>query len=207
MSSSRRPTRVVFDLGNVLIHWDPRLVYDTIFPTTAEVDDFFSRVLPPEWNRAQDGGRTWREAEAVQIALFPTYANEIKAFRARWREMVPYPIGGTLRILERLKALKVPLYAITNFASDTFREAKTIYPFLNDSFIDTVVSGDEKLLKPGPEIFEVLLKRQKLDAADCVFIDDSRANVEAASRLGFQALHFTTPEAFAKDLRVLGFGV
>jgi 2-haloacid dehalogenase len=203
----RIPSRVVFDFGNVLLHWDPRIVYDTIFRTTAEVDDFLTRVLPPAWNLEQDRGRSWKEAEDSQIALFPKYATEIRAFRARWREMVPYPIGGTVHILEQLKAAKVPLYGITNFASDTLVEAKTIYPFLAHSFIDIVVSGDEKLLKPDPAIYQVLLRRQKLDAADCVFIDDSPANVEAAAKLGFHALHFTTPEAFAGDLRKLGFGV
>ncbi len=204
---SRNPTRVVFDFGKVLLHWDPRIVYRTIFKTEAEVDDFMTRVLPPEWNLEQDRGRSWKEAEDLQIKLFPTYASEIRAFRARWREMVPYPIGGTVHILEKLKAAQVPLYGITNFARDTLDEAKTIYPFLARSFIDIVVSGDEKLLKPDPAIYKVLLKRQKLDASDCVFIDDSPPNVEAAAGLGFHALHFTTPEAFAEDLRALGFAV
>jgi 2-haloacid dehalogenase len=205
--TSRKPTRVVFDFGNVLLHWDPRIVYETVFATAAEVDDFLTRVLPPEWNREQDRGRTWKEAEDIQIKLFPAYASEIRAFRARWREMVPYPIGGTVHILETLKAAGVPLYGITNFASDTLKEAKTVYPFLARSFIDIVVSGDEKLLKPDPAIYKVLLKRQKLKAEDCVFIDDSPPNVEAAAKLGFHARLFTTPEAFTKDLRALGFGV
>jgi 2-haloacid dehalogenase len=204
---AQKPTRVVFDFGNVLLHWDPRIVYNTLFPTAAQVDDFLTRVLPPSWNLEQDRGRSWQEAEAIQIALFPDHAAEIRAFRARWREMIPYPIGGTVHILEKLKAAQVPLYGITNFASDTLSEAKTIYPFLAHSFIDIVVSGDEKLLKPDPAIYQVLLKRQKLEASDCVFIDDSVKNVEAAANLGFHALHFTTPEAFAKDLRGLGFAV
>jgi 2-haloacid dehalogenase len=205
--SSRNPTRVVFDFGRVLLHWDPRIVYQTIFRTEAEIDDFMTRVLPPEWNLEQDRGRSWKEAEDIQIKLFPGYTKEIRAFRARWREMVPYPIGGTVNILEKLKAAQVPLYGITNFASDTLREAKTIYPFLANSFIDIVVSGDEKLVKPDAAIYKVLLKRQKLKAEDCVFIDDSLPNVEAAARLGFHALHFTTPEVFAGDLRAQGFTV
>ncbi len=205
--SSRNPTRVVFDFGNVLLHWDPRIIYRTIFKTEAEIDDFLTRVLPSTWNLEQDRGRSWKEAEDIQIKLFPAYAKEIRAFRARWRESIPYPIGGTVHILDKLRAAQVPLYGITNFASDTLKEAKTIYPFLASSFIDIVVSGDEKVLKPDAAIFEVLLKRQKLDAMDCVFIDDSRVNMEAASKLGFHALHFTTPEALAKDLRVLGFAV
>ena len=129
----------------------------------------------------------------------------IRAFRARWIETVPHAIDGTVDILTKLKAGKIPLYAITNFASDTLVEAKERYPFLATSFIDMVVSADEKLLKPDPAIYQVLLNRQNLQAEDCVFVDDSLKNVKAASKLGFHALLFTTPEAFAKDLRTLGF--
>ncbi len=206
-ASTTRPTRVVFDLGNVLIHWDPRILYRTIFATEEEVTHFLTHILPPEWNLEQDRGRSWAEAEAERIALFPEHEPHIRAFRARWRETVPHAIEGTVRILASLKAAGVPLYAITNFASDTLEEAKAMYPFLATSFIDIVVSGDEKLLKPDPAIFEVLLKRQKLSAQDCVFIDDSPKNVAAAKALGFHALHFTSPERFAEDLRALGFKV
>ncbi len=203
----QRPTRVVFDLGNVLIHWDPKVLYRRIFATEAEVEHFLTHILPPEWNLEQDRGRSWPEAEAERIALFPEHEPHIRAFRARWRETVPHAIEGTVRILESLKAERVPLYAITNFASDTLEEAKTLYPFLGNSFIDIVVSGDEKLIKPDPAIFRVLLKRQKLAAEDCVFIDDSPKNVSAARMLGFHALHFVGPERFAEDLRGLGFKV
>jgi 2-haloacid dehalogenase len=207
MSVRKRPTRVVFDIGNVLVHWDPRLLYRTIFKTEAEIEDFLTRVLPPEWNLEQDRGRSWKDAEAIQIALFPDYADPIRAFRARWVETVPHAIAGTVAILAKLKAGGIPLYAITNFASDTLVEAKRLYPFLATSFIDMVVSGDEKLLKPDPAIYQVLLSRQNLQAEECVFIDDSVKNVEAAAKLGFQALHFTSPEAFAKDLQALGFSI
>jgi 2-haloacid dehalogenase len=207
MAASPKPTRVVFDIGNVLLYWDPKLIYRKIFATEAEVTDFLTRVLPPEWNVEQDRGRTWKEAEAIQIALFPDYADAIRAFRERWRESVPHAIMGTVDILASLKRSGVPLYAITNFASDTFVEAQEMYPFLATSFIDIVVSGDEKLLKPDPAIYEILLARQKLEASDCVFIDDSHANVAAANALGFQARLFTTPEQFARDLRELGFSV
>lgn len=202
-----RPSRVVFDIGNVLIHWDPRIVYRTVFASETEVDHFLTHVLPPEWNLEQDRGRGWSEAEAERIALFPDSAEHIRAFRLRWREMVPHAIDGTVAILAKLKAAGVPLYAITNFASDTFREAQAMYPYLADSFIDIVISGEEKLIKPDPAIFRVLLERQGLAAADCVFVDDSRKNVEAAAALGFHALLFTGPERFAEELRGLGFGV
>jgi len=205
--TQRQPTRVVFDIGNVLIRWDPRHLYRTIFASEAEVEDFLVRVLPPDWNLEQDRGRAWAEAEAERIALFPEHADEIRAFRARWREMIPEAIEGTVSILAALKAAGTPLYAITNFAADTLAEAKTIHPFLADSFIDMVVSGEEKLLKPDPAIFRVLLERQNLAAQDCVFIDDSAPNVEAARLLGFHALLFTSPERFAAELRALGFTI
>jgi 2-haloacid dehalogenase len=207
MPQKPNPTRVVFDVGNVLIRWDPRIVYRTLFQSEDEVDDFLTRVLPPEWNLEQDRGRSWKEAEDIQIALFPGYADQIRAFRLRWREMVPEDISGTVALLNCLKAANVPLYAITNFATDTFVEAQERFPFLATSFIDIVVSGAEKLLKPDVAIYKVLLQRQGLAASDCVFIDDSKNNVAAAAALGFHALHFTSPEAFASDLRTLGFDV
>jgi 2-haloacid dehalogenase len=201
------PSRVVFDIGNVLINWNVRLLYSKIFHDPAEMDDFLTRVLPPEWNLEQDRGRSWSDAEAERIALFPEHEPAIRAFRARWHETIPGPIDGTVAILRALKAAGVPLYAITNFAPDTFREAQARFPFLADSFIDIVISGVERLIKPDPAIYRVLLERQKLDAADCVFIDDSRKNVDAAAKLGFRALLFTSPEQFADDLRGLGFAV
>jgi 2-haloacid dehalogenase len=204
---ARKPTRVVFDIGNVLLHWNPRLIYQSIFQTEAEIDDFLTRVLPPEWNLEQDRGRSWKDAEAEKIALFPEHEAAIRAFRARWRESVPHAIDGTVEILARLKQAGVPLYAITNFASDTFAEAQGMYLFLSNTFIDIVVSADEKLLKPDLAIYRVLLDRQGLSAEDCVFIDDSPKNVDAAHALGFHARLFTTPEVFGRDLRALGFVV
>jgi 2-haloacid dehalogenase len=203
----RHPSRVVFDIGNVLLEWDVRRLYRQIFPDPAEMEDFLTRVLPPEWNLEQDRGRSWAEAEAERIALFPEHEAAIRAWRGRWRETIPGDIPGTVEILRRLKAGGTPLYAITNFAADTFLEAQARFAFLADSFIDVVVSGREKLLKPDPAIYKVLLERQKLAAEDCVFVDDSEKNVAAAAALGFRALVFTTPEQFADDLRGLGFSV
>jgi 2-haloacid dehalogenase len=200
-----QPSRVVFDIGNVLIHWNPRLIYRSIFASEAEIDDFLTRILPPEWNLEQDRGRSWQEAEESRIALFPEHAHAIRAYRARWRESVPHAIEGTVDILGSLQRAGVPLYAITNFARDTFAEACELYPFLRTSFIDIVVSAEERLIKPDPAIFEVLLARQKLRAEDCIFIDDSPKNVDGAAALGFRARHCTTPEALRQDLLALGF--
>jgi 2-haloacid dehalogenase len=202
-----RPTRVVFDIGNVLLNWDVRALYRTIFSDPSEMEDFLTRVLPPEWNLEQDRGRDWKEAEELQIALFPDHADNIRAYRARWHETVTGEIGGTVDILARLKSRGTPLYAITNFAADTFREAQARFPFLADSFIDIVISGVERVIKPDPAIYRILLERQDLSPADCVFIDDSQKNVEGAAAVGMHALHFTSPERLGDDLRRLGFDV
>jgi 2-haloacid dehalogenase len=201
------PTRVVFDIGNVVLTWDVRALYRTIFATEAELDDFLTRVLPPHWNLEQDRGRSWKEAEDIQIALFPDHAENIRAFRRRWHETIPGEIAGTVEIIRALKSAGVPLYAITNFAADTFEEAKARFPIVAESFIDTVVSAQERLLKPDPRIYRVLLDRQGLEASDCVFIDDSLPNVKGAADVGFHALHFTTPDQFRRDLGALGFSV
>jgi 2-haloacid dehalogenase len=199
--------KIVFDIGNVLIAWEPKILYRKIFTTENEVEDFLTRILPPEWNLEQDRGRSWREAEDIQIKLHPEYADAIRAFRSRWHETIPGAIEGTVQILEELKRANIPLYAITNFASDTFREARTRFPFLANSFLDIVVSGDEKIIKPDPAIYQILLKRNSLKAKDCIFIDDNLANVRAAASIGFKALQFTSPDNFRKDLRRLGVPV
>jgi 2-haloacid dehalogenase len=201
---SNHQLNVVFDIGNVLIAWDPKILYRKIFTTENEVEHFLTHILPPEWNLEQDRGRSWETAEEIQIALHPRYADAIRAFRSRWHETIPGAIDGTVRILEELKRANIPLYAITNFASDTFKEAQERFPFLANSFIDIVVSGEEKLIKPDQAIFHILLERNRLKANDCIFIDDSLANVRAAASVGFEALHFTTPENFRTDLLKLG---
>jgi 2-haloacid dehalogenase len=195
---------IVFDIGNVLITWDPKILYRKIFATENEVEHFLTHILPPEWNLEQDRGRSWEQAEQLQIALHPQYADTIRAFRSRWHETIPGAIEGTVTILEELKRANIPLYAVTNFASDTFKEAQKRFPFLANSFIDIVVSGEEKLIKPDPAIFQILLNRNRLKVENCIFIDDSFANVNAAASLGFKALHFTTPDNFRTDLQKLG---
>lgn len=201
-----RPTTVVFDIGNVLIDWDPRYLYRTIFTDTAEMEWFLCHVCPHGWNLAQDKGRPWRDAETEAITRHPAYAAHIRAFRARWHETVSGPIAGSVAILESLQRQQVPLYAITNFASDTYREACVRFPFLT-GFRGTVVSGDIGLLKPEAAIYHRLTHDHGVDLSRCVFIDDSLPNVAGARAVGMTALHFTTPAQFAADLRGLGFDV
>ncbi|PLW75838.1 HAD family hydrolase [Cohaesibacter celericrescens] len=203
---SNNPTIVVFDIGNVLIRWNVHYLYESLFPNQAATEAFIAKTNLMQWNEEQDRGRDWAQAEALLIADHPEYEPEIRAFRARWHDMVPGVFGGTVLIKERLQEMGVPLYAITNFASDTFAECQARFPTLKQ-FTDIVISGDEKLIKPDPAIFHVLLERNNLQAGDCLFIDDSPKNVEAARSVGMHAHHFKSPYALSKDLQRLGFAI
>jgi 2-haloacid dehalogenase len=195
---------VVFDIGNVLIHWDPRVLYRTIFRSEDEVEWFLSNVCTHEWNLEQDRGRSFEDAIAEATARHPDHADAIAAYHHRWAETIIGPIAGTLDILEALKAQGTPLFAITNWHQDKFRETQLRFPFLKSSFRDIVVSGDERLIKPDPAIYRLLLERNGLQAADCLFIDDSPKNVAGAEAVGMKAHHFTSPEALRVQLAGLG---
>lgn len=202
---SARPDTVVFDIGNVLIRWDPRLLYRSIFANDADADRFLSEVLPPEWNLEQDRGRSFADGIAEALARRPDHREEILAWDRRWHEMVPGEVPGSVAILKSLKASGVPLYAITNFSSEKFAECESRFPFLAEDFIDVVVSAHERLVKPDPRIYHVLFSRNDLAPADTVFIDDSLPNVEAARSVGMHAIHFTDAPALKAALQDLGF--
>jgi 2-haloacid dehalogenase len=204
---TKRPRVVVFDIGNVLLEWDPRHLYRKIFLGDEErMETFLATVCTVDWNLEQDRGRRWAEAVAERVALHPEWREEIGAYDARWLEMVPGAIDGTVAILERLRAAGVPTYAITNFSTEKFAVARERFPFLG-GFKDVVVSGEVGLVKPDPEIFALFLARNDLDAGDCLFVDDVADNIATAHAAGFIAHHFTTPEAFAGVLRAHGFPV
>ena len=194
---------VVFDIGNVLVHWDPRALYRKIFASEDEVEWYIANVCNSDWNLEQDRGRSFAEAVREATARFPEHADAIAAYDLRWHETMPGPIDGTVGILEELRQCGTPLYAITNFNQDKFRETLERFSFLR-TFRDIVVSGDERLLKPDPAIYRVLLERNGIDAAACVFIDDSEKNVRGAEAVGMKAIHFTTPDALRTALVALG---
>jgi 2-haloacid dehalogenase len=194
---------VVFDIGNVLVHWEPRALYRKIFASEDEVEWFIANVCNSDWNLEQDRGRSFAEAVREATARFPEHADAIAAYDLRWHETMPGPIDGTVGILEELRQRGTPLYAITNFNQDKFRETLERFSFLR-TFRDIVVSGDERLLKPDPAIYRVLLERNGIDAAACVFIDDSEKNVRGAEAVGMKAIHFTTPQALRADLAGIG---
>lgn len=194
---------VIFDLGMVLVKWDPRILYRKIFDNEEKVDWFLTNVCNHNWNLEQDRGRTFSEAVKLLVAEHPTYADEISAYDTRWHETIPGAIDGSVDILEALHNKNVPLYAITNWNQDKFRETRLRFPFLN-LFRDIVVSGDEKLIKPDAGIYELCLKRNRLVAAECLFIDDSERNVRGAEAVGMKAHLFTTPEKLKAELKALG---
>lgn len=204
-SGKSKPDIVVFDIGNVLLEWDRRLLYRQIFSSEEEVERFLAEVCPMDWHLEFDRGRSFADGIAERIALFPQYEAELRAYDSRWNETIPGAIEGTVAILGELKSAGVPLYAITNFNRDKFDDARERFPFLATSFIDTVVSGDERLIKPDRRIYEILFERNALEPGRTVFIDDSPQNVEAARDVGMHALHFTGPERLRRELADFGF--
>jgi len=194
---------VVFDIGNVLVQWEPRALYRKIFASEAEVEWFIANVCNHDWNIEQDRGRSFAEAVIEATARFPEHAEAIAAYDLRWHETILGPIDGTVAILEDLAARHTPLYAITNWNQDKFRETQGRFGFLR-RFRDIVVSGDERLIKPDPEIYRLLLARNGLAAEDCVFIDDSAKNVTGAEAVGMKAIHFTSPDALRAELTAMG---
>ncbi|MEI8179608.1 HAD family phosphatase [Aestuariivirga sp.] len=194
---------VVFDIGNVLVHWEPRALYRKIFASEDQVEWFIANVCNHDWNVEQDRGRSFADAVIEATARFPEHAEAIAAYDLRWHETVLGPIDGTVAILAELKARGTPLYAITNFNQDKFKETLERFAFLG-AFRDIVVSGDERVIKPDPAIYRLLLQRNGLAAGDCVFIDDSLKNVTGAQAVGMKAIHFTTPEALRAALAGMG---
>jgi FMN phosphatase YigB (HAD superfamily) len=190
---------VVFDIGNVLLHWDPRLLYRPMFADNAQMEWFLTEVCSPRFNRELDLGRPFGDAIADLTARFPDYAREILAYDERWLETTQGPIAESVAILEALRRNRVPNYAITNFSAEKFAVARSSFGFL-DRFDGIVVSGEEGLLKPDPGIYRLLLNRYGLAAADCLFIDDVPENLEGARAVGMQAYLFEGAAAMRAEL-------
>jgi 2-haloacid dehalogenase len=196
-------TNVVFDIGNVLIEWNPENLYRKLIPNDDERHEFLTTVCTPDWNVQQDLGRTWTEAVEVLSREFPEKTALIRAYADRWNEMVPGPVPGTEVLLSELKSNKTPLYAITNFSSEKFVEAQDRFPFLKTSFLDIVVSAEEHMLKPNVRIYQILIDRNDLVPERCLFIDDSLPNVETARQLGMTAHHFKNAAGLERELVAL----
>ena len=190
---------VVFDLGGVLIDWDPRHLYRKLLADEAAVEEFLATVCTPEWNAELDRGRPFAEGVAELVERHPEHAAAIAAYHERWPEMVAGDIPGTVEVLAELRAAGVALYALTNWSAETFAITRGRFEFL-EWFDGLLVSGEERVTKPDPAIFQLLLDRFGLDPTATVFVDDSEANVAAARRLGFDAIRFTGHEELRREL-------
>lgn len=193
---------VVLDLGGVLIDWDPRYLYRRLLPEH-EVDAFLDEIGFAEWNYAQDAGTPWAEAVEALAARHPHRRDLIAAYPARYPETMRGPIAGTVAILEELHRAGTRLLALTNWSAETFPHARAAFGFL-ELFDAIVVSGEEGVAKPDPEIFRILIDRHRLDPDTTVYVDDAPANVAAATCQGLIAFRFTGPEQLRADLRSVG---
>jgi 2-haloacid dehalogenase len=195
---------VVFDLGGVLIDWNPRHLYRKLFDDDAAMERFLATVCTSAWNLKQDAGRPFDQAVAELQAKHPDQADLIAAYFARWPEMLAGAIEATVAILAELKALGVPLYGLTNWSAETFPFARSRFDFL-DWFEAILVSGEVGLIKPDRRIFELLAQTHGFAPEHAVFIDDSPINAGGATAAGLHGIHFTGAPALRGELAALGF--
>lgn len=195
---------VIFDLGGVLLDWNPRHLYRTLFAgDEAAMEHFLATVCNSEWNRRQDAGRSCAAACALLAAEHPDKAALIDAYYTRHLDMIAGPIAGTVDILAGLRARGTPLYFLSNYSAETYPLALARYDFLS-WFAGGIVSGEHGVVKPDPAIYRLFIERCGIDPARAVFIDDIAANAEAARPFGIHPIHFTSPDALRTELERLG---
>ncbi len=197
------PHAVIFDIGGVLLDWDPAYLYRNLFSDREEMEKFLQDVCSPDWNAELDRGYPFAKAVEELAGLYPHYREAIMAYDSRWMEMISGPVQGTVTILEKLVAAGWPVYGLTNFSAEKFRESCRAFPFLK-RFQGVVVSGEEGVLKPEPAIYRLLESRFDLDLSRALFIDDKPENVTGARETGLSALVFTTPTNLEADLSAAG---
>lgn len=194
----------IFDLGGVLLEWNPRHLYRKLFNgDEAGMEHFLSNVCTPEWNEKQDAGRTFADATRELMRQHADQRELIEAWCTRFGEMIPGAIEGTVDVLATLKRQRVPVYGISNWSAETFPPQRERFPFLS-WFDDLVISGVERVMKPDPRIFRILLERNRIAAESAVFIDDVERNAAAATRLGIHGIHFRSPAQLRIELAAVG---
>jgi 2-haloacid dehalogenase len=196
-------TAVVFDLGGVLIDWNPRYLYRKLIPDETALERFLAEVCTPAWNATLDAGRPFADGIAELVARFPEQAELIEAYGSRWEETLGEAVADSPAIVRRLVEAGVPTYALSNWARETFDTARAHFPFL-DEFTGILISGDVRVAKPDPAMFRLFLDRFGLRAGETIFIDDSAANVAAARALGIVAIKFENADQTRRELAGLG---
>lgn len=195
---------IIFDLGGVLIDWSAEYVFDDNYFDSPETKDyFFKYICTHDWNEQQDAGHPLAQATAERIELFPEWENPIRDFYGRWPEMLKGQIEGTVEILRAIKDTKrYKLFALTNWSAETFPIALMRFDFLG-WFDGRLVSGDEKMIKPQHDFYQLLMDRYQINKQNAIFIDDNYRNVEAAKAFGLHTIHFINPEQLTEDLSAL----
>ena len=191
---------IIFDLGAVLIDWNPHYMYKTLFTDEEEMKHFLANITTSDWNEEQDAGRPLQEGTDLLVQQYPEHEANIRAFYTRWEEMLGEAFWDTVEILKELKESgKYKIYALTNWSAETFPVAKSKFEFLS-WFDGIVVSGEEKMRKPAPAFYQILLDRHTVNPSEALFIDDNLRNVLAAEKLGIASIHFTSAEALREKL-------
>lgn len=194
---------VIFDLGGVLVDWNPMYLYRKVFADEAQAAEFLANICTPDWNEKQDAGRALDEATAERVALFPEWEAEIRAYYGRWIEMIGGLVPGTGDVMRDLKAAGMRLFALSNWNSETFAQIRRAYPEF-DLFEDIVLSGDHRCIKPEERFYRIALERIDLPPQSMVFVDDNPRNLRSAEAVGLRALLFTDAGNLRRDLRALG---
>jgi len=195
---------VIFDLGGVLIDWNPDYVYKTIFNDETKMREFYNEICTSEWNEEQDAGRGLKEATEELVAKFPHEEQNIRAYYDRWEEMLRGEIEESVQVLEKIKEKgEVKLYALTNWSAETFPVALKRFPFLQ-WFDGRLVSGEEKMRKPFSEIYHLLISRFNIDPHTAVYIDDNERNLKPPADLGIHTILFKSASQLSEELAALG---
>ncbi|MCE9647565.1 MAG: HAD family phosphatase [Chloroflexi bacterium] len=196
---------VIFDFGNVLVKWDVYALFRRFFPTADAVSSFLMEIGFAEWNACLDAGRPFQEGVRELTAKFPQYTEPIRAYDTFWEESITDVSEETLEIAVELQKAGYELYLLSNFSAEKFPLMKTKYPFLGRIFSDLIISGEYNMIKPDPNIYLLTLKRINRIAAECLFIDDSSANIETARKLGFATILFKSPAQLREELNTILF--
>lgn len=192
---------IIFDYGNVLIEWEPRYVYNRYFPNDPEgMERFFKEVDFLGWNAHQDRGRTFTEGVADLSSQFPQYTHLIQAYHDHWKDSIGISYTDTVEIMKQLKQKGYPLYGLSNWSAETFPYAQEKFDFFH-LLDDMVVSGLVGHVKPEPEIYHLILEKIGRPAQECLFVDDSLANIQQAQKMGFETIQFLSPEQLAGKLK------
>jgi len=195
---------IIFDLGGVLIDWNPDYLYEKIFSDPEQRKWFYENVCTPDWNEEQDAGRGLQKATELLISKFPEHEENIRHYYGRWTEMLKGPIQGTVEVFKELKdSGRYKIYALTNWSQETFPVALERFDFLH-WFDGRLVSGEEMTRKPFPDIYEKLIQRFSIDPTKALFTDDNLRNLKPAEEIGMKTIHFINPEQFRIELVKLG---